>query len=56
MKLNPEPWGAFIITKNAPLSSGAISCLGAKLNKKIVKTKVPARNDIIIFFFIYPGN
>ena len=50
VKLNPEPCGALIITKNAPLSSGAINSFGAKLNKNVVKINVPARKDIIIFF------
>ena len=52
VKLNPDPCGAFIITKNAPLSSGAINSLGAKLNKNRVKAKVPAKKEIIIFFFL----
>ena len=54
VKLKPEPCGAFTITKKAPRSSGAINSLGAKLNKKIVKTSVPAKKDVIIFFFFYP--
>ena len=39
-----------MITKKAPLSSGAINSFGEKLNKKIVKANVPAKKDIIIFF------
>ena len=50
VKLKPEPCGALIITKNAPLSSGAINSFGAKLNRNVVKINVPARKDIIIFF------
>ena len=37
VKLKPDPCGAFIITKKAPRSSGAINSFGAKLNKKMLK-------------------
>ena len=33
MKLNPEPCGAVTITKNEPLSSGAINAFLVKLKK-----------------------
>ena len=52
VKLKPDPWGALIITKNAPLSSGAISCFGAWLKKKIVNIRVVIKNEKIIFFLL----
>ena len=41
-----------MITKNAPLSSGANNFFGAKLNKKIVKERTTAKKEIIIFFLL----
>jgi hypothetical protein len=52
VKLKPDPCGAFIITKKAPLSSGAINSLGAKLNKNIVNTKIPLKKATIVFFLL----
>ena len=54
MKLNPDPCGALTITKNAPLSSGAINSFFIKLKKKIVKAKVASKKIVIVVFFFYP--
>ena len=44
--------GALIITKNAPLSSGAINSLGAKLNRNIVIENTKTKKETTIFFFL----
>ena len=57
MKLKPDPCGALTITKNAPLSSGAINSFFIKLKKKIVKAKVANKKIVIVvLFFIQPSN
>ena len=56
VKLNPEPCGAFTITKNAPLSSGAINSFLVKLKKNKVNAKVANKNIVIVvLFFIQPS-
>ena len=52
VKLNPELWGALIITKKAPLSSGAINSFFAKLKKKTVRANVPNKKIVIAFLFL----
>ena len=51
VKLKPEPWGAFTITKNAPLSSGAINSFFAKLKKNKVKANVASKKIVIVVLF-----
>ena len=52
VKLKPEPWGAFTITKNAPLSSGAINSFFVKLKKNRVKANVANRKIVIVVLFL----
>ena len=55
VKLKPEPCGALIITKKAPLSSGAINSFGVKTKRNTVSASVPTKKDTIIFFFFNPS-
>ena len=56
VKLKPDPCGAFTITKNAPLSSGAINSFLAKLKKNIVNARVPNKKIVIVFLFLIQFN